>query len=187
MPQVSSACLRNSGGCTWLVYYAIERVRRPSGASLDASAGKNQADRAKTQSDLVEYRAGHEFPGFSDVWATSAPQKLRPHFAAISFHTVCRIYTPLERGACTVGYGLPAGGISSLASSGKSWRNPAPGEIARRNDVQLPAIGSGCASARGSNSSVQPSVPSGYQATLAKPIDRMRLAAFHDIQQSRRQ
>ena len=47
--------------------------------------------------------------------------------------------------------------------------------------------GSGIDSRSGSPASAQPSVPSGYQMTLAYPMPRICLAAFHDIQQSRRQ
>lgn len=49
------------------------------------------------------------------------------------------------------------------------------------------AAGSGTASCRGRRTSVQPSMPSGYQMTLAYPMPRIRLAAFQDIQQSRKQ
>ena len=49
------------------------------------------------------------------------------------------------------------------------------------------SCGTGLDSSIGSSASSQPSVPSGYHATRVYPIARIRFAAFHDIQQSRRQ
>jgi hypothetical protein len=56
-----------------------------------------------------------------------------------------------------------------------------------RNARYCDDCGSGIDSRSGKSASAQPSVPSGYQTTLAYPMARIRFAAFHDIQQSRRQ
>jgi hypothetical protein len=56
-----------------------------------------------------------------------------------------------------------------------------------RNARYCQGCGSGIDSCSGRSASAQPSVPSGYQTTLAYPRARIRFAAFHDIQQSRRQ
>ncbi len=47
--------------------------------------------------------------------------------------------------------------------------------------------GAGSDTCSGRSASAQPSVPSGYHTTSAYPMPRIRFAAFHDIQQSRRQ
>src|SRR5262245_191032 len=60
-------------------------------------------------------------------------------------------------------------------------------KLGRLNARYCDDCGSGIDSRSGRSASAQPSVPSGYQMTLAYPMPMIRFAAFHDIQQSRRQ